>query len=73
MGLGLTHHDVNWVYNFQNLKGQGTTWNQGTLRLGLSNAFPNPTRGWKTIFWSCQGSGMMASPARQEKGNQVGL
>ena len=25
MGLGLTHHDVNWVYNFQNLKGQGTT------------------------------------------------
>ena len=23
MGLGLTHHDVNWVYNFHRLKGQG--------------------------------------------------
>ena len=23
MGLGLTHHDVNWVYNLHNLKGQG--------------------------------------------------
>ena len=23
MGLNLTHHDVNWVYNFHRLKGQG--------------------------------------------------
>ena len=23
MGLGLTHHDVNWVYNLYHLKGQG--------------------------------------------------
>ena len=23
MGLGLTHHDVNWIYNLQHLKGQG--------------------------------------------------
>ena len=23
MGLGLTHHDVNWIYNFHHLKGQG--------------------------------------------------
>ena len=23
MGLGLTHHDVNWVYNLHRLKGQG--------------------------------------------------
>ena len=23
MGLGLTHHDVNWVYNLHHLKGQG--------------------------------------------------
>ena len=23
MGLGLTHHDVNWVYNLHCLKGQG--------------------------------------------------
>ena len=23
MGLGLTHHDVNWVYNLQHLTGQG--------------------------------------------------
>ena len=22
MGLGLTHHDVNWVYNLHHLKGQ---------------------------------------------------
>ena len=24
MGLGLTHHDVNWVYNLHCLKGQGS-------------------------------------------------
>ena len=23
MNLNLTHHDVNWIYNLQNLKGQG--------------------------------------------------
>ena len=23
MGLGLTHHDVNWVYNLHHLTGQG--------------------------------------------------
>ena len=23
MGLGLTHHDVNWVYNLHHLKGKG--------------------------------------------------
>ena len=23
MGVNLTHHDVNWVYNCQHLKGQG--------------------------------------------------
>ena len=23
MGVNLTHHDVNWVYNYQHLKGQG--------------------------------------------------
>ena len=25
MGLGLTHHDVNWVYNLHHLTGQGIT------------------------------------------------
>ena len=25
MGLGLTYHDVNWVYNLHHLKGRGTT------------------------------------------------
>ena len=23
MGLGLTHHDINWIYNLHHLKGQG--------------------------------------------------
>ena len=23
MGLGLTHHNVNWIYNLHHLKGQG--------------------------------------------------
>ena len=23
MGLGLTHHDIHWVYNLHHLKGQG--------------------------------------------------
>ena len=31
MNLNLTHHDVNWIYNLHNLKGQGS---QGTPKLG---------------------------------------
>ena len=73
MDLRLTHHDVNWVYNLHHLKGRDTTWNQGTPRSGLSSASLNPTRGWINIFWSCQGSGTMASPAWRERDNQVGL
>ena len=44
MGLGLTHHDVNWIYLLHHLTGQGYYLKSGTLRLGSSNAFPTPTK-----------------------------
>ena len=44
MGLNLTHYYVNCVYNLHHLKGQGTTYKLGTLRLGSSHASLNPTK-----------------------------
>ena len=34
MGLGLTHHDVNWIYNLHHLTGQGYYLKSRYLRLG---------------------------------------
>ena len=44
MGLGLTHHDVNWIYLLHHLTRQGYYLKSGTPRLGSSNAFPTPTK-----------------------------
>ena len=44
MGLGLTHHNVNWIYNLHHLIGQEYYLKSRYLRLGSSNAFPTPIK-----------------------------
>ena len=45
MGLGLIHHDVNWVYNLHHLKNQGYYLKSRYPRLDSSNASLNPIKG----------------------------
>ena len=45
MGLGLTHLDVNWVYNLPHLKGQGYYLKSRHPEVRLIQCLPNPTRG----------------------------
>ena len=44
MGLNLTHHNVNWIYNLHHLTGKGYYLNLGTPRSGSSNAYSIPTK-----------------------------
>ena len=48
MGVILTHHDVNWMYNCKLLKCQG--YYLGSLKLDSSHVFPKLTRAWTKIF-----------------------
>ena len=49
-GLGLTHHDVNWVYNFHNLKGQGYYLKLRHPKVRLIQCLPESNKGLKRDF-----------------------
>ena len=73
MGLGLTHHDVNWIYNLHHLKGQGYYLKSRYFEVGLIQCHPDSNKGLNKDFLIVLGSGTMASPAWREKGHQVGF
>ena len=50
MGLGLTHHDINWVYNLHHLKGQGYYLKSMYLKVRLSQCLPESNKGQKKDF-----------------------
>ena len=45
MGLRLTHHDVNWCYNLQHLKGKSYYMKARMTRLGLFSVSSSPAKG----------------------------
>ena len=45
MGLNLTHHDVNWVYNLHHLKGQGYYLKTRILEVRLISCLPESNKG----------------------------
>ena len=45
MGLRLTHHDVNWCYNLQHLKGKSYYMKLGMTRFDSFNVSPSPVKG----------------------------
>lgn len=50
MGLELTHHDVNWVYNLHHLKGQGYYLKSRYPKVRLIQCLPNSNKGLKKDF-----------------------
>ena len=53
MNLNLTHHDVNWIYNLHNMKGQGYYLKSRHLEIRLIQCLPILNKGLKDdFFWA---------------------
>ena len=50
MNLNLTHHDVNWIYNLNNMKGQGYYLKSRYLEIRLIQCLPISNKGLKEDF-----------------------
>ena len=50
IGLNLTHHDVNWVYNLYHLKGQGYYLKSRYLEVRLISCLPESNKGINKDF-----------------------
>ena len=50
MNLNLTHHDVNWIYNLHNLKGQRYYLKSRYLAIRLIQCLPISNKGLKDDF-----------------------
>ena len=50
MNLNLTHHDVNWIYNLHNLKGQGYYLKSRHPEIRLIQCLPISNKGLKEDF-----------------------
>ena len=50
MGVNLTHHDVNWVYNCQHLKSQGYYLKTRVLEVKLILYLPDTNKGMDQDF-----------------------
>ena len=51
MGLRLTHHDVNWCYNLQNLKGKSYYMKTRDDRVRLIQCLPDSNKGLNKDFF----------------------
>ena len=50
MGLGLTHHDVNWIYNLHHLKGHGYYLKSRQPEVRLIQCLPDSNKGLNKNF-----------------------
>ena len=50
MNLNLTHHDVNWIYNLQHMKGQGYYLKSRCFKVRLIQCLPVSNKGLKDDF-----------------------
>ena len=60
MGLGLTHHDVNWVYNLHHLKGQGYYLKSRYPEVKLIQCLRDSNKGLNKDFLIVSGNGTIA-------------
>ena len=58
MNLNLTYHDVNWIYNLHNLKGQGYYLKLRHSEIRLIQCLPISNKGLKDDFLIFLGNGM---------------
>ena len=73
MGLNLTHHDVNWIYNRHHLSRQGYYLKTRYPEVRLISCLPDSNKGMNKDYLIVSREWHDGLIARQEKGHQVGL
>ena len=73
MNLGLTHHDVNWVYNLNHLKGQGYYLKSRFLEVRLIQYLPISNKGLKDDFLIFSGEWHDGLPCPTKEGKPGGV
>ena len=73
MGLGLTHHDVNWVYNLYHLKGQGYYLKSRHPKVGLIQCLPESNKGLNKDFLMLSGEWSDGLPCPTREGQPGGV
>ena len=73
MGLGLTRHDVNWVYNLHHLKGQGYYLKSRYLEVRLIQCLPDSNKGLNKDFLIVSGEWHDGLPCLKREGQLGGL
>ena len=73
MGLNLTHHDVNWVYNLHHLKGQGYYLKTRYPKVRLISCLPNSNKGMNKDFLIVSGEWHDGLPCPTRKGQLDGV
>ena len=72
MNLNLTHHDVNWIYNLQHLKGQGYYLKSRQSEVRLIQCLPVSNKGLKEDFLIFSGQWHDGLPCPVKEGEPGG-
>ena len=72
MGLGLTHHDVNWIYNLHHLKGHGYYLKSRQPEVRLIQCLPDSTKGLNKNFLIISGEWHDGLPYSTREGTSGG-
>ena len=73
MGLGLTHHDVNWVYNLHHLKRQGYYLKSRYPEVRLIQCLPESNKGLNKDFLIVSGEWCDGLPCPMREGQSGGV
>ena len=73
MGLRLTHHDVNWCYNLQHLKGKSYYMKVRDDKVWLIQCLPESSKGLNKDFLIVSGAWHDGLPCPIEKGASGGV
>ena len=72
MNLNLTHHDMNWIYNLHNLKGQGNYLKSKHSEVRLIKCLPISNNGLKDDFLIFSGQWHNGLPYPVKEGTPSG-
>ena len=73
MGLGFTHHDVNWVYNLRHLKGRGYYLKSRYPEVRLIQCLPESNKGLNKDFLIVSGEWHDGLPCPMREGQPGGV
>ena len=73
MGLGLTHHNVNWIYNLHHLTEQGYYLKSRYPEVRLIQCLPNSNKGLKKDFLILSGEWHDGLPCPMREGKPRGI